>query len=81
MNNCRISAARAADLLFHSCTNNGVWDAADRRCELDGQPFGTQEVQVAHLRGRLHRRRPAAERHRRRGRHRHRRCWPTTRPS
>ena len=46
VNNCRISAARAADLLFHSCSNNGVWDATDRRCEIGGLPFGTQEVRV-----------------------------------
>jgi Putative metal-binding motif len=44
--NCRISASRAADLLYHACTNNGIWDAVDRRCELGGQPFGTQEVHV-----------------------------------
>ncbi len=43
---CRISATRAADLLYHSCTNNGTWNAATRRCELGGQPFGTQEVHV-----------------------------------
>jgi hypothetical protein len=46
VNNCRISAQRAADLLFHACTNNGVWNAGARRCELGGQPFGTQEVKV-----------------------------------
>ncbi len=46
VNNCRINAARAADLLFHSCTGNGVWDPADRRCELNGLPFGTREVRV-----------------------------------
>ena len=46
VNNCRINAARAADLLFHSCTNNGLWDPVDRRCELDGLSFGTREVPV-----------------------------------
>jgi hypothetical protein len=44
--NCRISAAQAANQLFHSCTNNGVWDAADGRCEIGGEPFGTREVNV-----------------------------------
>jgi hypothetical protein len=44
--NCRINAARAADMLFHSCTANGVWDPDDRRCEIDGLPFGTREVRV-----------------------------------
>jgi hypothetical protein len=44
--NCRINAARAADMLFHSCTANGVWDPNDRRCEIDGLPFGTREVRV-----------------------------------
>ncbi len=44
--NCRISAAQAADRLFHSCTNDGVWDRADGRCEIGGEPFGTREVRV-----------------------------------
>ena len=43
---CGLNAARAADLLFHSCTNNGVWDAVDRRCEIGGNPGGTSEVRV-----------------------------------
>ncbi|HEY0710317.1 MAG TPA: MopE-related protein [Polyangia bacterium] len=46
VSNCRISAARAADLLYHSCTNNGSWNATTRRCEIGGQPFGTQEIRV-----------------------------------
>ncbi len=46
VNNCRIAAARAADLLFNSCTNDGIWNASLRRCEIAGEPFGTQRVKV-----------------------------------
>jgi hypothetical protein len=43
---CGINAPRAADLLFHSCTNGGIWDGFDQRCEVNGNPAGTSEVRV-----------------------------------
>jgi hypothetical protein len=46
VNNCRIDAARAANLLYHACTNGGLWDSIDRRCEINGNPEGTREVRV-----------------------------------
>jgi hypothetical protein len=44
--NCRINAARAAELLFRACTNSGIWDPIDRRCEVGGDPTNTREVRV-----------------------------------
>ena len=44
--NCGINATRAADLLFHACSNDGLWDPVDGRCELGGLPIGTRPVVV-----------------------------------
>jgi Putative metal-binding motif len=43
---CGINGARAADLLFHSCTHGGLFNAAAGRCEINGDPTGTTEVHV-----------------------------------
>ncbi len=46
VNTCGINAARAAALMYHSCTHGGLWDAVDARCEIAGDPNGTAEVRV-----------------------------------
>ncbi len=46
VNSCGIAGPRAAELLFHACTNNGIWDSIDLRCEVNGDPAGTREVHV-----------------------------------
>jgi MYXO-CTERM domain-containing protein len=43
---CGLNGARAAELLSHSCTHGGTWNAAAGRCELGGSPAGTSEVHV-----------------------------------
>jgi hypothetical protein len=43
---CGIGGASAANLLYHACTNGGVWDAVDARCEIAGVPGNTSEVHV-----------------------------------
>jgi MYXO-CTERM domain-containing protein len=43
---CGINGTSAADLIFHSCTQGGTWNAANGRCEIAGNPDGTTEVHV-----------------------------------
>jgi MYXO-CTERM domain-containing protein len=43
---CGVDGAAAARLLQRTCTNGGVWDDSDGRCELNGSPTGTHQVKV-----------------------------------
>src|SRR6185436_16467809 len=43
---CCLYQESAPDLLQHTCTNGGVWDSGDQRCELNGSPAGTHQVKV-----------------------------------
>jgi len=38
--------AAAAALFNTTCTNGGVWDAGDARCEIGGSPSGTQRIRI-----------------------------------
>ncbi|MCG5051994.1 MAG: hypothetical protein KA712_03450 [Myxococcales bacterium] len=44
--NCGINGAIAAENLFFACTNGGLWDPLDSRCERAGNPAGTRRVRV-----------------------------------
>jgi hypothetical protein len=41
-----ITGSLAAELLAKSCTNGGIWDFVDRRCERGGNPEGTRSINV-----------------------------------
>ncbi len=43
---CGINGPLAADLLYHGCTNGGLWDSTDSRCEINGDPAGTRDVRI-----------------------------------
>ncbi len=44
--NCGINGALAAENLFYACTNGGLWDPIDNRCERNGSPANTRRIRV-----------------------------------
>lgn|GEM_PF-898311 len=40
---CGSNGANAAEILYHPCTNGGVWDSSQNRCEINGSTVGTAQ--------------------------------------
>ncbi|MDX2019618.1 MAG: MopE-related protein [Deltaproteobacteria bacterium] len=45
-NNCGVNGAAAAENLYFACTNGGLWDPVDARCERSGSPANTRRIKV-----------------------------------
>jgi len=44
--NCGTNGAAAAENLYFACTNGGLWDPVDNRCERSGSPANTRRIKV-----------------------------------